>query len=112
MTSPNRDKDAFALLSKYSALYKQKYGNSPIVNKYKEKWAMTSLVEDFGVEGVRESLKYYFKINREGHSLSWFFNNFSNIHSSRLSSEKDAIIRREQRIKTMQIRAEFMNGVS
>jgi len=112
VTSPNKDKDAFALLSKYSSLYKQKYGNSPVVNKYKEKWAVISLIEDFGADSVRESLKYYFKLNREGHSLSWFFNNFSNIHSSRLSSERDAMIRREQREKTLKIRAEFMNGVS
>jgi hypothetical protein len=112
VTSPNKDKDAFALLSKYTALYKQKYGNAPIVNKYKEKWAMISLVEDFGQDAVLQSLKYYFKLNREGHSLSWFFNNFSNIHSSRLSSEKDDMIRREQRAKTLKIRAEFMNGVS
>jgi hypothetical protein len=106
------DKDAYSLLSEYSRLYQTRYSQSPVINKYKEKWGMSSLVEDFGKEGVSKTLLYYFKTNREGHSLSWFYNNFSNIHSSRLSSEKDAIIRREQRIKTMQIRAEFMNGVS
>lgn len=112
MTKPSKDKDSYSLLSSYISLYRNKYGNSPIVNKYKEKWAMSSLIEDFGISGVQDTLDYYFKLNKEGHSLSWFFNNFSNIHSSRLSAERDAMIRKEQRVRTMEIRAEFINGVS
>jgi hypothetical protein len=112
VTKPSKDKDSYSLLSSYISLYRNKYGNSPIVNKYKEKWAMSSLIEDFGISSVQDTLNYYFKLNKEGHSLSWFFNNFSTIHSSRLSAERDAMIRQEQRVRTMEIRAEFINGVS
>lgn len=111
MAANKSDKDAFALLSEYSKLYQTKYGNAPVLNKYKEKWGMSSLVEDFGRDGVSQTLTYYFKINREGHSLSWFYNNFSNIHLSRLASEKDAKIRAEAREKTKQLRAEYLNGI-
>jgi hypothetical protein len=112
VTKPNKDKDSYTLLSSYISLYRDKYGNSPIINKYKEKWAMASLIEDFGITNIQNGLEYYFKLNKEGHSIGWFFNNFSTIHSSRLSAERDAMIRSEQRMKTMQIRAEFINGVS
>jgi hypothetical protein len=106
------DKDAFALLSEYSKLYHMKYGQPPILNKYKEKWGMSSLVEDFGKDGVSRTLHYYFKLNRDGHALPWFYNNFSNIHLSRLASEKDDKIRAAARAKTRQLRAEHLNGLS
>jgi hypothetical protein len=106
------DKEAFSLLSEYSKLYQVKYGSLPVINKYKEKWGMASLLEDFGGEGVRLTLNYYFKTSREGHSLPWFYNNFSSIHLSRLASEKDDKIRAAARSKTRQLRAEYLNGLS
>lgn len=102
---------AYALISDYTCLYKQRYGIPPLVNKYKEKWAMTSLVEDFGPEEVNKTLEYYFRLGKEGHPLNWFFNNYSSLHSSRLESEKDAKIREEQRRKTQELRAEYLNGI-
>ena len=109
--SKANDKDAYSLLSEYSRLYELKYKQSPIVNKYKEKWGMSSLVDDFGREGVGKTLTYYFKINREGHSLSWFYNNFSTLHLSRLNAEKDDRIRAAARAKTRQLRAEYLDGL-
>lgn len=112
MAASKSDKEPYALLSEYSKLYQLRYKQAPILNKYKEKWGMSSLIEDFGKDGVLDTLHYYFKINREGHSLSWFYNNFSTIHSSRLSAEKDDKIRAAAREKTRQIRAEYLNGIS
>lgn len=111
MAASSVDKDAFALLSEYLRLYELRYKKKPIVNKYKEKWGMSSLVDDFGKEDVSSTLKYYFKINREGHSLSWFYNNFSTVHLSRLAAEKDDKIRAAAREKTRQLRAEYLDGI-
>lgn len=111
MAASKTDKDAFSLLSEYIRLYKSRYASAPILNKYKEKWGMASLVEDFGREEVEKTLNYYFKINREGHSLPWFYNNFSTVHISRLSAEKDDKIRSAARQKTQELRAEYLNGV-
>lgn len=102
---------AYALLSDYSCLYKQRYGIPPPVNKYKEKWAMISLVEDFGSEEVSKSLDYYFRLNKEGHPLNWFYNNYSTVHTSRIESERDKLLREEQRRKTIELRAEYLDGV-
>ena len=111
MAASKVDKEAFALISQYISLYRARYSSAPIINKYKEKWGMASLVEDFGKEEVSDTLTYYFKINREGHSLPWFYNNFSTIHISRLSAEKDDKIRAAAWQKTQELRAEYLNGI-
>jgi hypothetical protein len=105
------NKDSYNLLSFYTSLYKDKYGVSPIVNRYKEKWAMQSLIDDFGIDDIKLSIKYYFKLSKDGHPLTWFFNNFSAIHTSRLNSERDDRIRAAARQKTYELRAEYLNGL-
>ena len=100
---------AYALISDYISLYKEKYGTSPIINKYKEKWAMMSMVEDFSTEEVMETLNYYFKLSKDGHPITYFYNNFASIHKGRLSSERDAKIRADQRKMTQKLRAEYIN---
>lgn len=112
MARSNVDKQAYSLISEYIGLYRDKYGANPVINKYKEKWAMSSIVEDFGYEEVEKTLHYYFKLTKDMHPLTWFFNNFSTLHISRLGSEKDAMLRAEQRKKTQELRAEYLNGVS
>ena len=102
---------AYSLISDYVCLYKQRYGIPPIVNKYKEKWAMTSLVEDFGADEVLKTIQYYFHLNKQGHPLNWLYNNYSSVHSSRLEAERDAILREQQRRKTQELRAEYLNGI-
>jgi hypothetical protein len=112
MARSNSDKEAYSLISEYVRLYREKYGVSPTINKYKEKWAFISLAEDFGYEGVDKTLGYYFKLTKDMHPLGWFVNNFSTLHISRMNSEKDAMLRADQRKKTQELRAEYLNGVS
>lgn len=112
MARSSTDKEAYSVISLYTQLYKNKYGSAPIINKYKEKWAILSLIEDFDDYGVRETLEYYFKLSKDRHPLSWFINNFTSLYTSRLNAERDAILRQEQRRRTQELRAEFINGVS
>lgn len=109
--SRTTDIESYALLSEYLKLYEFKYKKRPILNKYKEKWGMSSLIEDFGRDEVSKTLHYYFKINCDGHPLSRFYNNFSNLHSSRLNAERDDKIRAAARAKTQQLRAEYLNDI-
>lgn len=111
MAKSKNETAAYALISDYVCLYKNRYGITPLVNKYKEKWAMLSLVEDFGSEEVNKTINYYFNINKEGHPLNWFYNNFSTVHSSRLAAERDKELRAQQRKKTQELRAEYLNGL-
>lgn len=111
MARSKQETSAYKLISEYVRLYKAKYSTPPLINKYREKWGMMSLVEDFEEEPVSLSLQYYFTLNKDGHSLPWFYNNFVAVHSSRLAAEKDDMVRKAQRKKTAELRAEYMNGI-
>lgn len=111
MAASKTDKDAYSLISLYISLYRDKYNLSPIVNKYKEKWAMNSLIEDFSKDDVEKTLSYYFRLSKDNHPLTWFYNNFSSIHMSRISAEKDDRLRSAAREKTQQLRAEYLDGI-
>lgn len=112
MAGSKLDKDAYAILSQYIKLYSSKYGTNPIVNKYKEKWAVQSLIDDFGIDEVNQIMQYYFKLPKDGHTLNWFYNNFSSLYTSKKSIDSDNIVRANARKKTQELRAEYLNGLS
>ena len=101
---------AYALLSYYAKLYKDRYGVSPTINKYKEKWAASSILEDYGKETSHKVLEYYFKMQKEGHPLNWFYNNFDVLLDRINESEKDQQLRKERRAQTALLRQEWLNG--
>ena len=70
------EKYPYALISYYIACYKQKYKKQPIVNKYREKWAMKDVIDTIGFVRAKELIDYYFKLERASHPLDWFSNNF------------------------------------
>ena len=51
---------AFAFLSYYAKLYSLKYGKQPTINKYKEKWAASSILEDYDKDSAYKVMDYYF----------------------------------------------------
>jgi predicted hydrolase (HD superfamily) len=102
----------YELIRHYQSLYVKRYNRPIEINRYKEKWAVSSLIEDFGYEEVEKTLEYYFKLDKDGHPLSWFFSNFSIIKQRRLDKEMDDIIRADRRAKTQKIVEEYRNGLS
>lgn len=101
---------AFILLGTYGKLYESKYGKKAVVNKYKEKWAAASLIEDFGEDDVVETLNYYFKTSKDNHPLNWFYNNFDSLFSANKDYKRDIELRQQRRLETAKIRQEFLNG--
>lgn len=101
---------AYALLSYYAKLYKDRYGVTPTINKYKEKWAASSILEDYDKETAHKVLEYYFKMQKEGHPLNWFYNNFDVLLDRINDSEKDQQLRKERRAQTALLRQEWLNG--
>ena len=85
----------YILLTDYSNLYKEKYGKAPRLNKFREKWAMQDVIDSVGYDRARELLKYYFRTNKTGHPLNFFYNNFDRIDAFMESSEKDKETRRK-----------------
>jgi len=91
---------AYGLVGFYCALYKQVYGKAPVVNRYREKWAMQDVIDSIGYDRAKELLEYYFKSSRPGHPLQWFFYNFEKIDLTLTQIEQDKIRRELIRAKT------------
>ena len=82
-------KQAYALVSLYIALYKNRYNKQPVVNRYREKWAMQDVIDSVGFDRTKELLIYYFRTNKSGHPLNFFFYNFDRIDSLKNEIDKD-----------------------
>ena len=106
------DSSIFAAIQHYIKLFENRYNSRPLVNKHKEKWAMKSLIEDFGIDEVKRTLDYYFICSKEQHPLTWFYNNYETLNTSMNALERDKKLREERRAETMRIRQEYINGIS
>lgn len=91
---------AYALVNHYIKLYSARYGRKPVVNMYKEKWAMSDVIESVGYERAKELLEYYFKVTNPNHSLTWFFYNFDRLDDTLTKQEEDAMRRARIREQT------------
>ena len=87
-------KEPYVLISLYQSLYKEKYGRTPQINKFREKWAMQDVIDSVGFERAKELLIYYFKTSKSGHPLNFFFYNFDRMDSVEVESQKDKARRR------------------
>lgn len=91
---------AYGLVSLYCALYKQVYNKAPVVNRYREKWAMQDVIDSVTYDRAKILLEYYFKIKKPGHPLSWFFYNFEKLDMALIQIEEDKNRRELIRAKT------------
>lgn len=82
-------KEPYILLTIYMALYEQKYGKKPRLNKYKEKWAMQDVLDSIGFEAAKDVLNYYFRTGKSGHPLNFFYNNFDRLEDMMIQVNKD-----------------------
>lgn len=83
------NKEPYILLTIYTALYEQKYGKKPRINKYKEKWAMQDVLDSIGFEDAKNVLNYYFRTGKNGHPLNFFYNNFDRLEDMMIQINKD-----------------------
>ena len=80
---------SYALITYYTKLYTDKYGRKPVVNIYKEKWAMNDVIESVGYDRAKELLEYYFRVTNPSHQLTWFFYNFDRLDDMLRKQEED-----------------------
>lgn len=96
----NSAQQAYALLTLYQKLYKDKYRKTAHVNKYREKWAMVDVIDSVGYDRARKLLEYYFKTGKVGHPLMFFYNNFDRMDDMLAQRELDDIKRAELKEQT------------
>lgn len=104
-----KDKSKFshALLNHYIKLYEDRYGRKPVVNIYKEKWAMADVIESIGYDRGKELLDYYFQVTNPSHQLTWFFYNFDRLDDMLNKTEQD----KERRAKIRAATKTMVEGV-
>ena len=88
------EKEPYVLISLYQSLYKNKYGQMPKINKFREKWAMQDVIDSVGFDRAKNLLQYYFKLNKSGHGLQFFFFNFDKMDIMEIEMQKDKEKRR------------------
>jgi len=82
------------MISLYQSLYKEKYGRTPQINKFREKWAMQDVIDSVGFNRAKELLAYYFSLQKGGHPLQFFFYNFDRMDIVEVEAQKDKERRR------------------
>jgi hypothetical protein len=99
MTKDDASK-AYSLVSLYLSLYKEKYNKIIVINKHKEKWAMSDVVDSVGFDRAKELLIYFFKTSRTSHQLQWFLYNFERLDASLNAAAQDEEKRKKMREMT------------
>jgi hypothetical protein len=88
-------KDRFALLSRYSKLYTERYKARPQINLNVEQWAADALIESYGLQDCYDLLKYYFEVAQ---SPTWkYFANYAHEIVERRALNHQDLLEREQR---------------
>jgi len=70
---------ANTLVNQFLAAHKEKYGKTPTINRFKEKYAMKDVIESVGFERAQALLAYYFRTGRTSHPFEWFKYNFDKL---------------------------------
>jgi len=86
------EKQPYILIGLYLSLYKEKYNKTVTINKFREKWAMQDVIDSVGYDRAVELLQYYFKTNKSGHPLNFFYNNFDRIDQLEKEIKKDKAV--------------------
>lgn len=94
------NKEPYILLTHYQNLYKEKYGKTVVINKFREKWGMQDVLDSIGFDRAKDLLTYYFTTGKSGHPLQFFFYNFDKIDQLQKEIEKDKINRQALRVET------------
>lgn len=52
-------------MTNYQNLYKERYGRLPVLNKFREKWAMQDVIDSVGFHKANDLLNYYFSLEKQ-----------------------------------------------
>lgn len=83
--------DAFALVSYFEKVYKNKYGVKVVVNKHSARWFFETLLQDITPTEGRALIDYYFTTaGSQGHTFEWFQYNYEKLIRAKIEADKDA----------------------
>lgn len=106
MSKAERFKQANELVTLYITLFKQRFGKSPVLNRYKQRFALSDILEDMAFEDLETLLKYYIKVDAEP-SLTNFCYEYDELYVKMQRDAKDDQERHQLRRETEQRVREF-----
>ena len=88
MSARSLAQHANALITKYVKLYKERYGEAPVINRYRDRWGFQNMIEDLGKGDADKVIAYYFSLDKV-HDLIDLFRSYDELHKNRLADEED-----------------------
>jgi hypothetical protein len=102
----NVKSEPYRLVGEFERLYREKYNRKPRINRYKYKWAMVDMIEDYGSSRIYEAMQYFFSVDRAEHTIDFFVYNFDRIEKTMTEIQKD----REHRQKLREATKKMVEG--
>lgn len=93
--SKTKANKAYALVSYYILLYKEKYGKEPTINRHRDRWGFEDMIEDLSEYEARLVMDYYFTTNKFGHPLNYLFRNYDKLYIKMNQFEQDKLDRQK-----------------
>lgn len=100
VTTATLNKQADELLNLYVSLYVDKYGKSPTINRFKQRWAFKDMIADYGLAPSKSVVEYYFSTGRVGHPMEYLLYNYDKLHRIMVDIKQDEVKREEIRRET------------
>ena len=102
----NTKSEPYRLVGEFERLYREKYNKKLKINRYKYKWAMFDMIEDFGASRVYEVMAYFFDLDRPDHKIDFFVYNFDRLEKAMVELQKD----REHRQRLREATKKMVEG--
>jgi hypothetical protein len=94
------NKQANGLYTLYVKMYTEKYGRGPNGNRYRAKWGLRDMLDEYPYETCKKVMGYYFRTVKPGHPIDFFLMNYDRIHEFMVEREEDERRREELRKET------------
>jgi hypothetical protein len=94
------NKQANGLYTLYQKKYTEKYGRGPNGNRYRAKWGLRDMLEDYSYEDCKNIVEYYFRTGKQGHPIDFMLVNYDRIYEFMLERLEDERKREEIRKQT------------
>lgn len=89
------------LMALYLKRYAEVDGGVPNdFNRYRDKWAFKDMIVDFGMDGAKAVVEYYFTTTRYGHPSKYLVYNYEKLNKDMVESAEDKIRLADLRAET------------
>lgn len=96
------NKQANGLYTLYQKKYTDKYGRGPNGNRYRAKWGLRDMLEDYSYDQCKDIVEYYFRTGKQGHPIDFLLTNYDRVFEFMVERKEDERKREELRKQTEQ----------